>query len=173
MAKVKYPLPKVYRLLGSGPVVLISSSLKGKPNVMPIAWTIPLEFEPALVGCCIGDHSYTHQIVKKTKEFVINIPTEKLAKKVYAAGKVSGRTVDKFKVLKLTALPSFKVKAPLVKECFANLECKVVDSRMVYQYNVFIVKVVAAWIDRSIRNPQTLHHISGNRFIVAAKRIAV
>ena len=169
MIKQKYSLAKVYTLLGSGPVVLISSSLKGKPNVMPISWHMMIDFEPPIVGCCIGDQSYTFQIVKKTKEFVINIPTAKLIKQVYGCGQVSGKKVDKFKKFKLTPIPASKVKAPLVKECFANLECKVVDTRMIEQYNLFIIKVVAAWIDRGIKHPKTLHHISGNQFILGGK----
>jgi flavin reductase (DIM6/NTAB) family NADH-FMN oxidoreductase RutF len=171
--KQKYPLSKVYTLLGSGPVVLISSSLKGKFNVMPIAWTTMIDFEPPIVGCCIGDHSYTFQIVKKTKEFVINIPTAKLIKQVYGCGQVSGKKVDKFKKYGLTPLPASKVKAPLIKECYANLECKVVDSRMAEKYNLFIVKVVAAWVERGIKHPKTLHHISGNRFLVAGETVKV
>jgi len=67
MNKQKYPLAKVYTLLGSGPVVLITSSLKGKPNIMPIAWHTTIDFEPPIVGCCIGDHSYIFQVAKKTK----------------------------------------------------------------------------------------------------------
>ncbi|HVN67500.1 MAG TPA: flavin reductase family protein, partial [Candidatus Sulfotelmatobacter sp.] len=106
--KQQYPLSNVYQLLGSGPTVLISSSFKGKPNVMTIAWTTMLDFEPPVIGCCIGDHSYTFQTVKKTKEFVINIPEAKLIKKVVACGSVSGKKVDKFKKIGLTPLPASK-----------------------------------------------------------------
>ncbi|MBI5699877.1 flavin reductase family protein [Candidatus Saganbacteria bacterium] len=169
--KQKLPLAEVYTLLGSGPVVLISSSLKGKYNIMPIAWTTMIDFEPPIVGCCIGDQSYTFQIVKKTKEFVINIPTVKLIKQVYGCGQASGKKVDKFKKFKLTPIPASKVKAPLVKECFASLECKVVDTRMIDQYNLFIVKVVAAWVERGVKQPKTLHHISGRRFILGGTEV--
>jgi flavin reductase (DIM6/NTAB) family NADH-FMN oxidoreductase RutF len=170
--KEKYPLSKVYTLLGSGPVILISSSLKGKPNIMPIAWTTMLDFDPPIIGCCIGDQSYTFQIVKKTKEFVINIPDAGLIKKVYACGQVSGRRVDKFEKFKFTAEPASKVKAPLIGECFANLECKVIDTSLVDKYNLFIVKVIAAWINKNIKKPKTLHHISGNKFILGEKIVA-
>jgi flavin reductase (DIM6/NTAB) family NADH-FMN oxidoreductase RutF len=162
--KQKFPLSKVYQLLGSGPVVLISSSLSGKPNVMTIAWTTMLDFDPPVVGCCIGDHSYTFQVVKKTGELVINIPGAGLKNKVIACGSVSGRKTDKFKKVGLTPLPAAKVKAPLVKECFANLECKVVDSKLVDKYNLFIVKVVAAWMDSGAERTPTLHHVTGQRF---------
>ena len=170
-SKQKYPLAKVYQLLGSGPTILISSSLNGKPNVMPISWTTMLDFEPPIVGCCIGDHSYTFQIVKKTKEFVINIPTSGLIKKVVACGSVSGRKVNKFEKFKLTPEPALKVNAPLVKECYASLECKVVDASLVEKYNLFIVKVVAAWMDKGVKHPKTLHHITGKRFILGGREI--
>ncbi|MDD5382686.1 MAG: flavin reductase family protein [Candidatus Margulisbacteria bacterium] len=172
MPKQKFPLADVYQLLGSGPTVLISTSLKGKYNVMPIAWTTPLDFKPPIIACCIGDHSYTFQIVKRTKEFVINIPTANLVKKVVGCGSVSGRKVDKFKKFKLTPEPASKIKAPLVKECYVNLECKVIDSSLINKYNLFIVKVVAAWMERGIKHPRTIHHITGKRFILGGREIS-
>ena len=138
---------------------------------MPIAWTTPLDFEPPVVACCIGDQSRTFQIIKKTKEFVINIPTAELVKKVYGCGQISGRTVDKFKMFKLTAEPASKVKAPLIQECYASLECKVIDSSLVSKYNLFIVQVIAAWVDLKVKHPKTLHHITGKRFILGGKEI--
>ncbi len=170
--RTKFPLNKVYQLLGSGPVVLISSSLDGKPNVMPIAWTTMLDFDPPLIGCCIGDHSYTFQVVKKTKEFVINIPDSRLAKTVVDLGSVSGKSVDKFANFGLTPVKASKVKAPLVGECFINLECKVVDTSLIEKYNLFIVKVVAAWQDKAIKKPKTLHHVTGRKFILGGKIIS-
>lgn len=171
MAKQKFPLSKVYTLIESGPVVLISSSLKGRPNVMPISWKTMLDFDPPIIGCCIGDHSHTFQIVKRTKEFIINIPTVKLLKKVMACGGVSGRKVDKFKKFGLTATRASKVKAPLIKECYASLECKVVDTSKAKKYNLFIVKVVAAWVDNKVKRPKTLHHIGGKYFMLGGKVI--
>jgi len=173
MARQKFPKEKVYTLLSSGPVVLITSSLAGRPNVMPIAWTIMLDFDPPLLACCIGDQSYTFEIVKKTGEFAINIPTVKLARQVYGAGQVSGKKVNKFKKFGLTIIPASKIKAPLIKECYANLECKVVDASLMNKYNLFIVKVVEAWVDKGKGWPKTLHHISGNKFLVASRILTV
>jgi flavin reductase (DIM6/NTAB) family NADH-FMN oxidoreductase RutF len=169
MKKIKFPLGKVYTLLGSGPTVLITSSLKGKPNIMPIAWMTPLDFDPPIVACCIGDHSFTFQIVKKTKEFAINIPTVEMVNKVYACGQVSGKEVDKFKRFRLTAIPASKIKAPLIAECYASLECKVIDLSLINKYNLFIAKVVAAWVEKGAH--KTLHHITGRKFLVAEKEI--
>ncbi len=172
MKKQKFPLAEVYTIIGSGPAALISSSLNGKPNVMTIAWTTMLDFNPPVIGCCIGDQNYTYQIVKKTGEFAINIPTADLVKKVYACGQVSGRKTDKFKKIGLTPVPASKIKAPLVDECFINLECKVIDDSLADKYNLFIVKVVAAWQSRGIKNPKTIHHVSGKKFILGGKFIS-
>lgn len=171
MKKRAFPLEKVYRLLSSGPVVLISSLCNETPNIMPIAWTIPLDFDPPLVGCCIGDYSYTFSIVKKSRELVINIPTADLVKKVYACGKCSGREVDKFSFFGLTPSPASKVKAPLIEECYANLECRVVDMSQVKKYNLFIVEVVAAHVVPTKKPLKTLHHITGKRFMVGGREI--
>lgn len=171
MTKKIFPLKKVYTLMGSGPTVLITSRLKESSNIMPVAWHTMLDFDPPIVGCCIGDHSHTFQIVKETKEFVINIPTSNLIKQVMGCGSVSGRKVDKFKKFNLTAEPASKVKAPLIKECYANLECKLIDTSMVNEYNLFVAKVVAARVDSGAKNPKTLHHISGRNFILGGKII--
>ncbi len=94
--KKKLSLSKVYSYLESGPVVLITSSLKGRPNVMPISWLTMLDFEPPLVGCVFGGQSYTSEIIKKTKEFAINIPTVEMAKKIVGMGHTTGKKIDKF-----------------------------------------------------------------------------
>jgi flavin reductase (DIM6/NTAB) family NADH-FMN oxidoreductase RutF len=79
--------------------------------------------------------------------------------------------VDKFKVFGLTPLAGAEVKAPLIDECFANFECRVVDTRLVTAYNFFILEVVKAWISRSKKRPRTLHHEGRGVFMVAGKRI--
>lgn len=171
MEKKKYPLPKVYRLLGSGPVVLITSKLKDQANIMPIAWTTPLEFDPPLVACCIGDQSFTFEIVQQTKEFGINIPSADLAQKVYNCGHVHGQKVDKFEKFSLTAVAASKIKAPLIEECFANLECEVIDTSMVENHCLFIAKVVSA--QALDGEHDTLHHLGANRFKIASKVVEV
>ncbi len=172
MAKKKFPLANVYQLLETGPTVLITSSLNGKDNIMPISWTIPLDFEPPVVGCCLGDQSRTFQIVNKTKEFAINIPTANLVKKVYGLGQISGRTADKFKMFKLVKEPASKIKAPLIRDCYANLECRVIDTSLVSKYNLFIATIVAAWITPGVKNAKTLHHITGKKFFIRGRDIS-
>ena len=171
MRKRNFPLSRVYRLLESGPVVMVTTAYKGKANVMSMSWHMMMEFEPPLIGCIISNRNYTFDILKNTKECVISIPTAALAKKVVDCGSTSGRTVDKFKAFGLTAKRAFRVKAPLIDECFANLECLVIDTKMIKKYNLFILKVVKAWINPAIRSPKTIHHVGRGEFRVDGRTI--
>lgn len=171
MAKKSYPLPKVYGLLEPGPVVMVTTAGKDKMNIMTMSWHTMIDFEPPLIGCVISDRNYTFDILKTTRNCVINIPTVELAEKVVGCGNTSGRDVDKFKAFHLMPAAASCVKAPLIDECYANLECKVVDARMVTKYNFFILEVIKAWIDRSSKEPRTIHHLGRGAFMVAGKTI--
>jgi len=171
MAKKSYPLPKVYGLLEPGPVVMVTTAGKDKMNIMTMSWHTMIDFEPPLIGCVISNRNYTFDILKTTGNCVINIPTVELAEKVVGCGNTSGRDVDKFKAFHLMPAAASCVKAPLIDECYANLECKVVDARMVTKYNFFILEVIKAWIDRSSKEPRTIHHLGRGAFMVAGKTI--
>ena len=169
MARRSFPLSEVYRLLEPGPVVLITTARKGRANVMPQSWHVMMEFTPPLVGCVVSNRNYSFEALKATRECVINIPTVELAKEVVACGNSSGRTLDKFKKYELTPVPASEVTPPLIAECYANLECRVVDTRMVAKYCFFVLEVVKAWIDRSGRRPRTIHHLGRGHFMVAGR----
>jgi len=167
------PLGRVYRLLEPGPVVLVTTARKGRANVMAQSWHTMLEFEPPLVGSVISNRNYSFGLLKATKECVIGIPSVALAAQVVGCGNTSGRTVDKFRKFNLTAVPASRVGAPLIAECFANLECKVIDARMAARYNFFVLEVVKAWIDRSIEHGKTMHHLGKGAFMVAGRTITL
>jgi flavin reductase (DIM6/NTAB) family NADH-FMN oxidoreductase RutF len=169
MKKTSFPLGEVYRLLEPGPVVLVTTLRGGRPNVMPMSWHLMMEFEPPLVGCVISNRNYSFETLKKTKECVINIPTAELPKTVVACGNTSGERVDKFEAFGLTPVAAKRVKAPLIAECYASLECKVVDGKLVAKYNFFILEVVQAWMDPSRKHPRTIHHQGEGQFMVAGR----
>ena len=171
MHKKSLPLSKVYGLLEPGPVVLITTSRKSVPNIMAQSWHTMMEFEPPLVGCVISGRNYSFDALVATRECVINIPTMELAKKVVGVGNCSGRKVDKFAKFGLTPAAATRIKAPLITECYANLECRVADTRLVNKYNFFVLEVLKAWIDPSIKDPQTLHHRGKGVFMVAGETI--
>ena len=171
MAKKSFPLSKVYGLLEPGPVVMVTTVRKGRPNIMTMSWHTMIEFDPPLVGCVISNRNYTFGILKAAKECVINIPTVELAAKVVGCGNTSGAKTDKFATFRLTPAAAGRVKAPLIDECYANLECKVVDTRMTAKYCLFIVEVIKAWINPSVKHPRTIHHLGRGTFMVAGRTI--
>jgi flavin reductase (DIM6/NTAB) family NADH-FMN oxidoreductase RutF len=104
--------------------------------------------------------------LRATGECVIALPARKLAAKVVKVGNSSGRDLDKFAAFGLTPVPAAHVAPPLIKECFANLECKVVDKRMVNRYNLFILEVLKAWVDPKQKKPKAIHHHGYGKFVV-------
>jgi flavin reductase (DIM6/NTAB) family NADH-FMN oxidoreductase RutF len=171
--KRAFPLAQVYGLLEPGPVVLVTTIRAGRANIMPMSWHTMMEFEPPIVGCVISDRNHTFAILQATGECVINLPTVELAEKVVGCGNTSGRQVDKFKTFGLTPVTAAVVKAPLVAECYANLECKVIDQQLVAQYNFFILEVVKAWIDPRQKHPRTMHHQGEGVFLIAGRTISL
>ena len=171
MARRSFPLSRVYQLLEPGPVVMVTTMRKGRANIMTMSWHTMLEFEPPLVGCVISGRNHSFDALVETKQCVLSIPTVELAKQMVGIGNCSGKKVDKFKKFKLTPLPAAKVAPPLIAECYANLECKVADSRLVNKYNFFVLEVVKAWIDPAMKNPRTLHHQGNGVFMVGGETI--
>lgn len=166
-------MPKVYQLLEPGPVVLLTTARNGRANVMAMSWHMMVDFEPPLIGCIVSNRNYSFRILKATKECVINIPTVELAAAVVGCGNTSGRSLDKFEAFGLTPIEASKVGPPLIAECYASLECRVVDTRLVARYNLFILRVLQAWKTRSAMQPRTIHHLGYGSFMVAGRRIAL
>ncbi len=171
MKKRSFPLSKVYTLLEPGPVVLLSTAWKGRPNVMPISWHAMFEFTPPQLGCVVSNRNYSFDALRKTKQCAINVPDVELIERVVGCGNVSGRRTDKFKRFGLTPAPAARIDAPLVAECYANLECEVIDTRLVGKYCFFVLEVVKAWIDPAKKRRRTIHHQGGGVFMVAGRTI--
>ena len=167
MARRSLPLSKVYQLLEPGPVVLLATAHRRRANVMAMSWHTMLEFEPPLIGCVVSNRNHSFTALKATRECVIAIPTVEIAREVVGCGNVSGRRVDKFARFGLTPLPAAEVAAPLVAECCASLECRVVDARGVPKYCFFVVEVVKAWVDPARKAPRTIHHRGRGEFFVS------
>jgi len=173
MTKKSFPLAKAYQLLEPGPVVMVTTSLNDKPNIMTLSWHMMIDFVPPLVGIVMSNQNYSFNYLKKTKECVINIPTADLIKEVVGVGNCSGSKIDKFTKFHLTPTPATYVKAPLIDECYANLECKVVDMKMATKYNIFILEIIKAWKTTSKKEPQTFHHRGNGVFALEGNIIKI
>jgi flavin reductase (DIM6/NTAB) family NADH-FMN oxidoreductase RutF len=170
---VELPLSEVYQLLEPGPVVLLTTAQKGRTNVMTMSWLTMVEFVPPLVACVVSSEDYSFAALVAEHECVIAIPAVELAPVVVKVGNSSGRAVDKFKKFGLTPRPAEFVAPPLIAECFANFECRVVDTSLVDKYNLFILEVVKAWTDPKQKQPKTIHHHGYGNFVVDGKTITL
>lgn len=166
-------LSQVYQWLEPGPVVLVTTARKNEANVMTMSWLTMIDFEPPIVGIVMSDRNYSFELLKETKECVINIPTVEMLKKIVGIGNTSGKTVDKFEKFQLSTEPASQVLPPLLPECTVNLECKVIDTQMVSKYDLFILEVLKGWIRPSRKKPQMVHHSGKGNFIVDGKTIKV
>ncbi|NHW88586.1 MAG: flavin reductase family protein [Archaeoglobales archaeon] len=115
-----------------------------KVNVMTADWVVPLSFDPPMLGVSIGHKRFTNKLIKECKEFVVAVPTIELLKDVWIAGTTSGAKEDKTSKLRLTFIPSKKVKVPSIKECQANIECKVVNEVETGDHTFFVGEIVAS-----------------------------
>ncbi len=138
---------------------------------MTMSWHTMLDFEPPLIGCVVSNGDYSFKALVKSKECVIAIPTFDIAELVVKIGNTSGSSIDKFTEFGLTALPALTIKAPLISECYVNLECRVIDTTLVNKYIFFILEVTKAWINPACKQPLTLHHKGKGVFMVAGKTI--
>ena len=171
--KRDFPVYDIRRFLEPGPVVLVSSAYKGERNVMTMGWHTVMEFAPSLVGCVIASANHSYELVSRSRECVINVPEAHLARTVAEIGNCSGADVDKFARFKLTAQPAERVRAPLIAECYANLECRLADGRLRDKYNFFIFEVVKAHAPRAPKYPKTIHYRGDGMFMVAGGSLSL
>jgi flavin reductase (DIM6/NTAB) family NADH-FMN oxidoreductase RutF len=163
-----FPLNKAFTFLEPGPVVLVSTADEGRANVMTLSWTMVLDFTPRF-AFMTGPWNYSCKALLKTRECVIAVPTAGMSKTVVSIGSCSGAEVNKFKKLKLTPVEAEYVKAPLIKECYANIECRVAD--YVKKHGIFILDAVAAWVDETHKEQRFFHAVGDGRFIVDGEKI--
>ncbi len=170
--KTNFPLTKIRRLLEPGPVVMVSSAHRGERDIMTMGWHMMLGFEPALVGCFIWDENHSFSLIRRSKECVINIPTFDMVDTIIGVGNTHGGKVDKFDKFGLTPLEAAKVDAPLIAECYANFECKLVDGSQINRYSLFIFEVVKAHVAKSPRYPTTVHYRGDGVLMVSGRNVS-
>jgi flavin reductase (DIM6/NTAB) family NADH-FMN oxidoreductase RutF len=172
MRKRDFPVDDVRRFLEPGPIVLVSSAWKGRRNIMTMGWHMVMSEEPSLVGCFIWDRNHSFRMIRNSRECVINVPTVDLATTVVKIGNTSGRDVDKFTKFGLTAVAGTKVRAPLIDECHASFECRLIDASLIDRYSLFVFEVVKGHVRPSPRFPKTLHYRGDGLFMLAGPTVS-
>jgi len=170
--KKDFPVANIRRFLEPGPIVLVSSAYKGETNIMTMGWHMVMEFTPSLIGCLISAANHSFEMVRGSRQCVINVPTVDLAPKVVRIGNSSGRDIDKFAEFGLTPKAGTHVRAPLIDECYANFECRLVDSSWVRKYNLFVFEVVKAHVATSPKYPKTIHYRGDGEFMISGENTA-
>ncbi|MBB4351107.1 flavin reductase family protein [Aliirhizobium cellulosilyticum] len=160
------PASQAYRVLEPGPIVMVSTSDNGKPNVMTMGFHMMIQHDPPLIGCVIGPWDHSYQALRKTGECVIAVPGLDLAETVVDVGNCSGDRVDKFQRYGLKTRPAKDVSAPLLSDCLANIECRVVDTRLSDPYNLVILEATRIWINENRKERRMLHHRGDGTFTV-------
>jgi flavin reductase (DIM6/NTAB) family NADH-FMN oxidoreductase RutF len=176
MAKIALDSARIARLVNHGPTVLASCRSGQVRNLITLAWTTPVSIDPPMLAIAVAPARFSHHLIEESREFVVNVPAAELLPAVWYCGTRSGRDGDKFLGAGLTGVPATSVGAPLVAECFAHIECAVVDSPTEGDHTVFVGKVVAASIEseafdghlRLEGGYHTLHHLGGPRFVTSA-----
>jgi flavin reductase (DIM6/NTAB) family NADH-FMN oxidoreductase RutF len=175
--KVPVSTRRIYRLLYPRQIVLVTCG-REKANIIPIAWSIPLSFEPPLVGISISPKRYSHELIEKTREFVINIPTLQLLRAVMETGSCSGREVDKFSKYGLTPAPAKHLKTPIIAECIAHIECKLSETLRIGDHTLFVGEVLEAYADSKYFDGELytteadlVYQLGGETFVKLGKRV--
>jgi flavin reductase (DIM6/NTAB) family NADH-FMN oxidoreductase RutF len=162
-------------MINPGCVVLLSTAWDGKPNVMTLAWHMPVSSKPPLLAVAVAQKHLTAEYIKSSKEFVINIPGLEMLPQVQYCGSISGRKEDKFSASGLTAKQSQKIGAPIIDECLGHIECKLHSTQEAGDHYIFIGEIVAAladpeafdqtWLYKTGKSKFTIHHLGGTNYI--------
>jgi flavin reductase (DIM6/NTAB) family NADH-FMN oxidoreductase RutF len=182
MSKDEVPLARALRLIAHGPVTLIATESRGTPNLAACARVMPVSSPPPVVAVSLEAASLTRRLVEERGEFTLNVPPRSLARETHYCGSVSGRDVRKDREAGLHLEPGGRVRAPLVRECIAHLECRVLDARPVGGHVLFLAEVVLAVADGTLfdetwntddERARTLHHLGGEAYTSAGPRVFV
>jgi len=161
-------LDKAFTLMEPGPVVLVTTRDGKENNIMTISWTMVVDFTP-LFALTTGAWNFSYAALRKHRECVIAIPTVDMLDTVVGIGTCSGADTDKFSKFGLTPAKGKHVKAPLIKECLANIECKVID--IVSKHSIIVLEGVAAYMNTARKEKRTIHAVGDGTFIVDGKKL--
>lgn len=162
------PLGKAFTLIEPGPVVLVTTGDGARDNIMTISWITVMDFTPQF-AMTTGPWNYSYAALRKTRECVLAIPTVDLLDRVIGVGTCSGIDTDKFEKFRLTREKGRHVRPPLIRECLANIECRVIE--IINRHNLVVLEGVAAYFDSSRKEKRTIHAVGDGSFVVDGRRL--
>lgn len=162
------PINQAFTLIEPGPVVFVSTHDGQKHNIMTLSWTMVMDFTPRF-AITTGSWNYSYGALFNTRECVIAIPPVDLIDQVVGVGTCSGADTDKFDKFGLTPLKAKHVGAPLIKECLANIECRVID--IVEIHNILVLEGIAAYYDDGRLEKRTIHAVGDGTFVVDGDKL--
>jgi len=182
--KKDVPLWQAYRLLQAGAVTLVTTRYRDRDNVMPASWTAPVSFDPPRIGIAVAPNHLTHDLIRRSEVFALNIPGRPLAEQVDRAGRISGHDVDdKLAELGLTEAEATEIDVPLIEECLAHIECGLVEAVDLGDHVWFVGQVLAAkaddeafdetWLLGEDEETRPLLHLGGTSYAVPETRIEI
>jgi flavin reductase (DIM6/NTAB) family NADH-FMN oxidoreductase RutF len=163
-----FPLHKAFTLIEPGPVVLVTTHDGGRDNVMTITWTMVLDFS-ASFAITTGPWNHSYAALKKTKECVVAIPAADMLDVAVGIGTCSGRDTDKFARFGLARAKARHVRAPLIEQCLAHIECRVAD--IIEPYNIVVLQGLAAHYDSARKEKRLLHATGDGTFTVDGRKL--
>ncbi|MDP8216303.1 MAG: flavin reductase family protein [Candidatus Kaelpia imicola] len=177
MTKREISLDYAHRLLNHGCVILVTSHFRGINNIVTLSWQMPLSSKPRLFALSVSRKHFSNKLIKRSKELTINVPGRNLIKEVHFCGSYTGKRVNKFDKTGLTPTAADFIAAPLIEECFANIECKVCNMYNVGDHTLFIAEALRAsadpkWFDGRFlklddKGMETLHHLGEDRYMIS------
>ncbi len=170
--KKDFPLDEIRRYLEPGPIVLVSSAWRGRTNIMTMGWHMMMSFTPALFACYIWEGNHSFEMIRRSRQCVINLPTLELVDVAVDIGNCSGAEIDKFERFRLTPESASKVGAPLIAECHSSFECRLADGSRIRRHGLFIWEVLKAHVAPVPARPKTLHYRGDGEFMVAGRSIS-
>ena len=150
------------------PAAMISCGTMMKSNIITVAWTGVINTNPAMVYISVRPERYSYNIIKKSKEFVINLTNEQLAYATDWCGVKSGKNFDKFKEMKLTKEKANFVNCPMIAEAPISIECKVKEIKKLGSHDMFLAEVLAINADEKYFNTKGAFDISKCNLIAYA-----
>ncbi|MBD3285551.1 flavin reductase family protein [candidate division WOR-3 bacterium] len=130
--------------------LITCGDISDKANIIPLSFVMPVSRQPPLIAIAVGRTAYSLELILQTGEFVVNVPARDLEKAVYYCGYNSGRDIDKFTETGLTPEPARSIRPPIISECAAHMECKVVNEIETGDKYTFIGEVIEAYADEEI-----------------------